>query len=49
MQITVRQAASYFGVDEATVRRWITERELPVHRVSEQLHLNAIEAWEWAL
>ncbi len=49
MQITVRQAASYFGVDEATVRRWIAERELPVHRVSEQLHLNAIEAWEWAL
>lgn len=49
MQITVRQAASYFGVDEATVRRWITERELPVHRVSERLHLNAIEVWEWAV
>ena len=33
MQITVRQAASYFGVDEDTVRRWIAERDLPVHRV----------------
>src|SRR5690242_12687196 len=49
MQITVRQAASYFGVDEATVRRWIAERDLPVHRASERLHLNAIEVWEWAL
>ena len=49
MQITVRQAASYFGVEEATVRRWIAERELPVHRVSERLHMNAIEVWEWAV
>ena len=49
MQITVRQAASYFAVDEATIRRWIAERDLPVHRVSERLHMNAIEVWEWAV
>lgn len=49
MQITLRQAASYFAVDEATIRRWIAERELPVHRVSERLHMNAIEVWEWAV
>jgi PTS system nitrogen regulatory IIA component len=49
MQLTVRQAASYFGVDEATVRQWISGRGLPVHRVNERLHLNAIEVWEWAL
>jgi PTS system nitrogen regulatory IIA component len=49
MQITIRQAASYFGADEATVRRWISERDLPVHRVTERLHLNAIEVWEWAV
>jgi PTS system nitrogen regulatory IIA component len=35
-------------VDEATVRRWILRRGLPVHRVNERLHLNAIELWEWA-
>jgi nitrogen PTS system EIIA component len=49
MQISVRQAASFFGVDEDTVRRWIAERDLPVHRVTERLHLNAIEVWEWAV
>jgi PTS system nitrogen regulatory IIA component len=49
MQLTVRQAAAYFGVDDQTVRRWITERDLPVHRANERLHLNAIEVWEWAI
>ncbi len=48
MQLTVREAASYLHVDEATVRRWILRRGLPVHRVNERLHLNAIELWEWA-
>ncbi len=48
MQLTVRQAASYFGVDEAVVRQWIASRGLPVHLVNERLHLNAIEVWEWA-
>ena len=49
MQLTVPEAASHLGVDEATVRRWIAERDLPVHRVNERLHLNAIELWEWAV
>lgn len=48
MQLTVHQAASYLGVNESTVRRWITQRGLPAHRVNERLHLNAIELWEWA-
>ncbi len=48
MQLTVREAASYLRVDEATVRRWVVRRGLPVHRVNERLHLNAIELWEWA-
>src|SRR5712692_10117118 len=48
MQLTVREAASYLRVDEATVRRWILRRGLPAHRVNERLHLNAIELWQWA-
>ena len=49
MQLTVRQAAAYFGVDDQTVRKWIADRDLPVHRADERLHLNAIEVWEWAI
>lgn len=49
MQLTIRQTATYFGVDEATVRQWIATRGLPVHRVNERQHLNAIEVWEWAV
>lgn len=49
MQLNIRQAATYFGVGEAQVRRWIADRELPAHRVNERLHLNAIEVWEWAV
>jgi nitrogen PTS system EIIA component len=49
MQITLRQAATYLHVDESTLRRWIKDRGLPVHRVNERFHLNAIEVWEWAV
>lgn len=49
MQITLRQAATYLGVAESQLRRWIKDRGLPVHRVNERLHLNAIEVWEWAM
>jgi PTS system nitrogen regulatory IIA component len=49
MQLTVRQAAAYLGVSDATVRRWISSRGLPAHEVNERLHCNAIELWEWAL
>ncbi|MEK7402841.1 MAG: PTS sugar transporter subunit IIA [Gemmatimonadota bacterium] len=49
MQLTLRQAAGYLGVSDATVRRWISERGLPVHEVSERLYLNAVELWEWAV
>ena len=48
MQITIREAAGYFGVDDRTVRRWIRQRGLPAHRVDEHLRLNPIEVWEWA-
>jgi len=48
MQLTLRQAATYLDVDEPTVRRWIRERQLPVHKFNERLYLNAVELWEWA-
>jgi nitrogen PTS system EIIA component len=49
MQLTLREAASYLGVNEPTARRWITEQSLPVHQVNERLYLNAMELWEWAV
>jgi nitrogen PTS system EIIA component len=49
MQLTVRDAARHLGVDEATVRRWINQRALPVHHAHEQVYLNAVELWEWAV
>lgn len=48
MQLTLRQAATYLGVDEPTVRRWMRERGLPTHKFNERLYLNAVELWEWA-
>jgi PTS system nitrogen regulatory IIA component len=49
MQLTLRQAAMYLEVSEAIARRWISERNLPVHRVHERIYLNATELWEWAM
>jgi PTS system nitrogen regulatory IIA component len=49
VQLTLRQAASYLGVNESTIRRWIDQRALPAHSVSERLYLNPIELWEWAV
>jgi PTS system nitrogen regulatory IIA component len=48
VRLTLRQATEYLNVSEETLRRWIKQRGLPVHRVNERLHLNAIELWEWA-
>lgn len=49
MQLTIRDAAGYLGVDDGTVRRWIGQRGLPAHTANEQLYLNAVELWEWAV
>jgi nitrogen PTS system EIIA component len=49
MQLTIREAAGRLGVDESTVRRWIAQRGLPVHRANERLYMNAVELWEWAV
>ncbi|HLG05452.1 MAG TPA: PTS sugar transporter subunit IIA [Gemmatimonadales bacterium] len=49
MQLTIREAASYFGVNEQTIRRWISQRGMPVHEVYERIYLNPLELWEWAI
>lgn len=49
MQLTIRETGRHLGVDEATVRRWIARRNLPVHHAHEQLYVNAVELWEWAI
>ena len=49
MQLTVREAAGHLGVDDATVRRWISQRGLPAHHAQERLYINPVELWEWAI
>jgi PTS system nitrogen regulatory IIA component len=49
VQLTIRETGRHLGVDEATVRRWIARRNLPVHHAHEQLYVNAVELWEWAI
>ena len=49
MQLTLREAAGYLGVTESVLRRWITDRDLPVHEAHERVYLNAVELWEWAV
>lgn len=49
MQLTIREAASYFGVNEQTIRRWINQRAMPAHEVYERIYLNPLELWEWAV
>ncbi|MDO8500256.1 MAG: PTS sugar transporter subunit IIA [Gemmatimonadaceae bacterium] len=49
MQLTVREAARHLGVNEATIRRWISQRALPAHHANEQIYMNAVELWEWAV
>jgi PTS system nitrogen regulatory IIA component len=49
MQLTLREAAGYLGVTEPVLRRWIADRDLPVHEVDERVYLNAVELWEWAV
>jgi PTS system nitrogen regulatory IIA component len=49
MQLTLREAARYLDVKEAIVRKWVAERNLPVHHADERVYLNAVELWEWAV
>lgn len=49
MQLTLREAAGYLGVSEPVLRKWIADRDLPIHEVDERVYLNALELWEWAI
>lgn len=49
MQLTLREAARYLDVKESIVRKWVAERNLPVHHADERVYLNAVELWEWAV
>lgn len=48
MQLDVKDAASIFNVSENTIYRWIRQRNLPVHRVNDQVRFNRAELLEWA-
>jgi PTS system nitrogen regulatory IIA component len=48
MQLKFSEAVGYLGVPEATARRWVKNRGLPVHRADERLFVNPVELWEWA-
>ena len=49
MQLTPRQASTLLEVEEATLQRWIEERQLPVHHVQERAYIHPVELWEWAV
>jgi PTS system nitrogen regulatory IIA component len=48
VQLTPRRASALLGVDEATLRRWIDDRGLPVHYADERPYIHPVELWEWA-
>lgn len=48
MRLSLAEATAHLGVSERTVRRWIRDRGLPVHRADERLFVNPVELWEWA-
>ncbi len=48
MDLTVRQAASIFGVPEGRIHRWIVEDGLPSREVNGNQYFNRTELLEWA-
>jgi excisionase family DNA binding protein len=44
---TAAEASEYLAISEATLQRWLSERNLPVHRVGRTLRfkLSEIDAW----
>jgi PTS system nitrogen regulatory IIA component len=48
MQLTVRDVSKFLNVSESTVIRWINQRGLPSHRVSDQYRFHRVDLLEWA-
>jgi PTS system nitrogen regulatory IIA component len=48
MRLRVRDVAELLEVSEKTIYRWVTQKNLPVHRVNEQYRFNRAEILEWA-
>jgi PTS system nitrogen regulatory IIA component len=48
MQLTVRELARVFKVNEGTVYRWVSEDDLPAEQVNGQHRFNRAEVLEWA-
>jgi PTS system nitrogen regulatory IIA component len=48
MQLTVREVGKFLNVSEATVLRWIKQRNLPAHHVGGRYRFNRAELLEWA-
>ena len=48
MQLTVRDVAQLFAVNEKTVYRWLQQSSLPGYRVNNQYRFNRAELLEWA-
>jgi PTS system nitrogen regulatory IIA component len=48
MLLTVREAAKLLGANERTVYRWISEGNIPVHKIHDQHRFNRSELLEWA-
>jgi PTS system nitrogen regulatory IIA component len=48
MQLTVREVSEYLEVSDATVIRWIKQRDLPAQYVGGQYRFHRAELLEWA-
>jgi PTS system nitrogen regulatory IIA component len=48
VQLTVRDVAKLFAVNEKTVYRWVQQSALPGYRVNNQYRFNRAELLEWA-
>lgn len=49
MHLSVRDLVKMFNVSEATVRRWVKQKELPAQRVAGQFRFNCVEVLDWAI